>query len=69
MIAPLPIDLGCGCICDWPTDCRGLGAIQCEGCGGDLCICRCGGEMDCPGCDYCSDATESETETTETTRR
>jgi hypothetical protein len=46
------------CICDWPTDCGGLGAICCEGCGGDICVCRCGGEMACPGCEYCDGAEE-----------
>jgi hypothetical protein len=43
------------CFCMWPAEleCDGLGVIVCEGCGGDQCVCRCGGEMPCPGCDYC----------------
>ena len=27
------------CICDWPDECSGLGIIECDGCGGDLCVC------------------------------
>jgi hypothetical protein len=42
------------CICDFPKDCAGLGVLFCDGCGGDLCVCRCGGEMDCPGCECCA---------------
>jgi len=42
------------CICDFPRDCGGLGVLFCEGCGGDLCVCRCGGQEDCPGCDSCA---------------
>jgi hypothetical protein len=41
------------CGCDWPDDCAGLGVLHCKGCGGDLCICKCGGELDCDGCDLC----------------
>lgn len=43
------------CICDWPTTCGGLGMLLCEGCGGDLCVCACGGELDCDGCEQCPD--------------
>jgi len=41
------------CICDWPRECSGTGIINCDGCGGDQCVCTCGGEVSCPGCDYC----------------
>jgi len=43
------------CICDWPPDCGGTGTLQCGGCGGDLCVCRCGGEMPCDGCSECAE--------------
>lgn len=43
------------CICEWPECCGGSGIIICEGCGGDLCVCRCGGEDQCPGCEDCDD--------------
>lgn len=42
------------CICDFPRDCAGLGMLLCEGCGGDMCVCPCGGDMDCPGCEACA---------------
>ena len=42
------------CMCDWPDECNGLGILHCEGCGGDLCVCRCGGEIDCGGCINCN---------------
>lgn len=41
------------CMCGWPVNCGGSGVMHCIGCGGDLCVCRCGGEGDCPGCEYC----------------
>lgn len=41
------------CSCDWPRTCGGLGILQCEGCGGDQCVCRCGGEEECDGCPDC----------------
>jgi hypothetical protein len=41
------------CVCEFPSTCGGLGSLTCEGCGGDLCVCRCGGEADCPGCEDC----------------
>lgn len=40
----------CMCIVD---GCAGTGFANCAGCGGDLCICVCGGDGDCPGCDRC----------------
>ena len=48
-------DLGVDCICDFPLEsCGGLGVIYCEGCGGDLCVCICGGEIECSGCAECA---------------
>lgn len=50
------------CVCDWPPPrkvgeyverCNGAGVIACEGCGGDQCVCVCGGTRDCEGCDAC----------------
>lgn len=41
------------CICDWPDGCGGIGMLYCEGCGGDLCVCLCGGESECYGCEEC----------------
>lgn len=40
------------CMCEWR--CNGMGTLQCDGCGGDQCVCVCGGEDggDCPGCDH-----------------
>lgn len=43
------------CMCDWPSECSGTGTVNCSGCGGDICVCRCGGEQSCPGCTYCQD--------------
>lgn len=43
------------CICDWPDSCEGVGTIFCEGCGGDQCVCACGGELSCTGCGQCPD--------------
>lgn len=40
------------CICTFPSDCGGLGVVFCDGCGGDLCVCPCGGERECD-CDMC----------------
>ena len=42
------------CMCDFDDLCGGLGTLHCLGCGGDLCVCRCGGEIDCEGCPDCS---------------
>lgn len=41
------------CICEWPADCGGSGGLNCQGCGGDLCVCVCGGESECFGCEMC----------------
>lgn len=41
------------CICEWPDTCGGLGSLSCDGCGGDNCVCICGGEMPCFGCEDC----------------
>jgi hypothetical protein len=41
------------CVCEFGLACNGTGTIFCDGCGGDLCICLCGGEMPCEGCLYC----------------
>lgn len=43
------------CVCDFGDECSGTGGLYCLGCGGDLCICACGGEAECPGCDMCSE--------------
>jgi hypothetical protein len=44
------------CMCEFPSTCGGLGVLDCDGCGGDFCICICGGgSIDCPGCDECPD--------------
>ena len=42
-----------GCGCEFPDSCSGLGTLECLGCGGDICVCICGGELPCPGCDAC----------------
>ena len=44
---------GFSCICDFPNGCGGLGILLCNGCGGDLCVCLCGGEAECFGCEEC----------------
>lgn len=46
------------CVCDWPkardaVKCNGTGVQHCAGCGGDQCVCVCGGERECPGCAAC----------------
>lgn len=51
------------CGCNFGRECNGLGTLHCEaapegGCGGDLCICACGGERECPGCDWCNPETD-----------
>ena len=43
------------CICDFPDTCGGLGSLSCGGGGGDLCVCECGGEIGCLGCNECED--------------
>ena len=44
------------CFCLWPTLelCNGLGEVECLGCGGDHCVCQCGGRRPCEGCDECT---------------
>lgn len=41
------------CMCEFAAGCGGLGVVHCNGCGGDLCVCACGGEIDCDGCEDC----------------
>lgn len=43
------------CQCDWPEYCDGSAFLCCRGCGGDQCVCRCGGQMVCPGCEDCEE--------------
>lgn len=52
------IDQDDACICEFADECGGTGVLECEGCGGDLCVCGCGGEVDCYGCDECLDAND-----------
>ena len=40
------------CCCEFPDTCGGFGAVFCDGCGGDLCVCPCGGSRDCE-CEMC----------------
>ena len=40
------------CMCIWRCD--GMGNAYCSGCGGDLCICVCGGEFRNCECDVCT---------------
>lgn len=50
---------GRGCICEFDEGCGGSRVLHCRGCGGDLCICRCGvGELECDGCDDCDERAE-----------
>lgn len=46
------------CMCEWPDGCGGTGTLQCAGCGGDICVCVCGGEAPCGDCDECQDRDE-----------
>ena len=42
------------CMCVEPTSCAG-GILYCDTCGGDFCICICGGDLgECPGCPDCA---------------
>lgn len=42
------------CMCELPDGCGGTGHLYCDGCGGDQCVCICGGDLgECPGCDDC----------------
>lgn len=50
------------CRCDWPDVCDGTGMVVCQGCGGDFCVCACGGEWECPGCDECADVSDRDYE-------
>ena len=43
------------CGCEWPDLCSGTGTLYCDGCGGDICVCICGGEMPCMGCTECEE--------------
>lgn len=44
--------MSAACMCEW-RGCSGTGLEHCAGCGGDQCVCQCGGERECPGCDLC----------------
>ena len=41
------------CMCEFPDTCGGTGWLDCDGCGGDICVCICGGGCECPGCEEC----------------
>lgn len=41
------------CICDFQRTCCGTGMLLCDTCGGDFCVCPCGGQRECPGCPDC----------------
>jgi hypothetical protein len=42
------------CMCRFEKECSGTGVLHCAPpCGGDNCICVCGGERECDGCDNC----------------
>jgi hypothetical protein len=41
------------CMCDFDDECDGEGTLRCIGCGGDLCVCLCGGDASCDGCEAC----------------
>lgn len=44
------------CMCTFDDECSGTGVVHCSPpCGGDLCICVCGGEGPCDGCDACEE--------------
>lgn len=48
------------CMCEFPRTCGGLGTLMCDGCGGDLCVCVCGGDCECPGCAECGDGLDDD---------
>ena len=50
------------CGCEWELGCGDTGYLHCEGCGGDACICACGGELECDGCAECCDPFEGKVE-------
>jgi hypothetical protein len=43
------------CNCDFDYGCDGYGMLQCSGCGGEVCVCTCGGERPCGGCSACEE--------------
>jgi hypothetical protein len=43
------------CMCDFPETCQDDAGMSCTGCGGDHCICTCGGYIECWGCPDCPD--------------
>lgn len=47
------VDPSADCMCRFRGGCGGLGVVDCRGCGGDCCICTCGGETECFGCEDC----------------
>ena len=49
-------------MCDFAKGCGGTGTLRCRGCGGDLCICLCGGEQACFGCEDCERGGEADAE-------
>ena len=51
------------CVCVWELSCAGEGTRLCVGCGGDHCVCFCGGEIACGllgGCYECLGEEEEE---------
>lgn len=45
------------CICEYDGNCYGTGIIECNGCGGGICVCRSchsHGSIDCHGCIDCN---------------
>ena len=47
------------CMCEFPSSCGGMGMLQCDGCGGDLCVCACGDPgIECEGCDDCGEGSD-----------
>jgi hypothetical protein len=47
------------CLCEWPRSCGGSGLLICDGCGGESCVCLCGGQQLCPGCAECDEEREA----------
>lgn len=49
------------CICTFDGECSGTGVLHCSPpCGGDLCVCICGGEEECDGCMYCTSSLDDD---------
>lgn len=48
------------CMCEFPNTCGGTGVLYCDGCGGDQCVCTCGGEGECIGCEECEGTDDDE---------